>query len=205
MDLPGHKESVGNSGFKEEGVMSDPSAGAIMKKAVGWSIGLSVLMIVAGFLAIAVPQAAGIAVNILVAWLLVFSGAAHLVFAWHTRTTGGMLWELLLGVLYIFVGAYLLFHPVAGLASLTLALAIYLFAEGVLELILSFRLSPIPGSRWLLFDGIITLILSVLIWRTWPSSTEWVIGTLVGISMLFSGVSRLMLSLAARSLVAKLA
>jgi uncharacterized membrane protein HdeD (DUF308 family) len=185
--------------------MSDPSAGAIMKKAVGWSIGLSVLMIVAGFLAIAVPQAAGIAVNILVAWLLVFSGAAHLVFAWHTRTSGGMLWELLLGVLYIFVGAYLLFHPVAGLASLTLALAIYLFAEGVLELILSFRLSPIPGSRWLLFDGIITLILSVLIWRTWPSSTEWVIGTLVGISMLFSGVSRLMLSLAARSLVAKLA
>jgi uncharacterized membrane protein HdeD (DUF308 family) len=161
-------------------------------------------MIVAGFLAIAVPQAAGIAVNILVAWLLVFSGAAHLVFGWHTRTTGGMLWELLLGVLYIFIGAYLLFHPVAGLASLTLALAIYLFAEGVLELILSFQIR-MPGSRWLLFDGIITLILSVLIWRTWPSSTEWVIGTLVGISMLFSGISRLMLSLAARSVVTKLA
>ena len=184
--------------------MSATSAGAIVKKAVGWSIGLSVLMIVAGFLAIAVPQAAGIAVNILVAWLLVFSGAAHLVFGWHTRTTGGMLWELLLGVLYIFIGAYLLFHPVAGLASLTLALAIYLFAEGVLELILSFRIR-MPGSRWLLFDGIITLILSVLIWRTWPSSTEWVIGTLVGISMLFSGISRLMLSLGAHRLIAKMA
>jgi uncharacterized membrane protein HdeD (DUF308 family) len=99
----------------------------------------------------------------------------------------------------------LLFRPVAGLASLTLALAIYLFAEGVLELILSFRLRPMPGSRWLLFDGIITLILAVMIWRTWPSSTEWVIGTLVGISMLFSGISRLMLSLAARSVTSKLA
>jgi uncharacterized membrane protein HdeD (DUF308 family) len=184
--------------------MSATSVGTIMKKSVGWSIGLSVLMIVAGLLAIAVPQVAGFAVNILVAWLLVFSGAAHLVFAWHTRTTGAMLWELLLGVLYIFIGAYLLFHPVAGLASLTLALAIYLFAEGILELILSLRIR-MPGSRWLLFDGIITLILSVLIWRTWPSSTEWVIGTLVGISMLFSGISRLMLSLAARRLVAKLA
>jgi uncharacterized membrane protein HdeD (DUF308 family) len=162
-------------------------------------------MIVAGFLAIAVPQAAGIAVNILVAWLLVFSGAAHLVFAWHMRTTGGILWELLLGVLYIFVGVYLLVHPVAGLASLTLAIAIYLFVEGVLELILSFRLRPMPGSNWLLFDGVITLILGVMIWRTWPSSTEWVVGTLVGISMLFSGISRLMISLAARRLVAKLA
>ena len=202
-----HKPEVqiGNSGSKEGGVMSATSVGTIVKKSVGWSIGLSILMIVAGLLAIAVPQAAGIAVNLLVAWLLIFSGAAHLVFAWHMRTTGGILWELLLGVLYIFVGAYLLFHPVAGLASLTLAIAIYLFAEGVLELILSFRLRPVPGSRWLLFDGIITLILAVMIWRTWPSSTEWVVGTLVGISMLFSGISRLMISLAARRLVAKLA
>jgi uncharacterized membrane protein HdeD (DUF308 family) len=185
--------------------MNATSLGAVVKKSVGWSIGLSVLMILAGLLAIAVPQAAGIAVNLLVAWLLVFSGAAHLVFAWHTRTTGGFLWELLVGILYIFVGCYLLFRPVTGLASLTLALAIYLFAEGVLELILSFRLRPMPGSRWLLFDGIITLILALMIWRTWPSSTEWVIGTLVGISMVFSGISRLMLSMAARSVTSKLA
>ncbi len=196
---------TGNSGPKGEGVMSATSAATIVKKSVGWSIGLSILMILAGCLAIAVPQAAGIAVNLLVAWLLVFSGAAHLVFAWHTRTAGGVVWELLLGILYIYVGAYLLFRPVAGLASLTLALAIYLFAKGVLELILSFRLRPMPGSGWLLFDGIITLILGGMIWRTWPSSTEWVVGTLVGISMLFSGISRLMISLAARRLVAKLA
>ncbi|HYL60997.1 MAG TPA: DUF308 domain-containing protein [Candidatus Methylomirabilis sp.] len=185
--------------------MSASSLGTIVKESVGWSIGLSILMILAGILAIAVPQAGGIAVSLLVAWLLVFSGAAHLVFAWYTRTTGGMLWELLLGILYIFIGAYILVHPVAGLASLTLVLAAYLFAKGVLELILSFRLRPMPGSNWLLIDGVITLILAVMIWRTWPSSTEWVIGTLVGVSMLFGGISRLMLSLAARRLVTKLA
>ncbi len=185
--------------------MSATSTGTILKQSVGWSIGLSVLMILAGILAIAAPQAAGIAVNLLVAWLLVFSGVAHLVFAWHTRSAGGLIWELLLSILYILVGAYLLIQPVAGLASLTLALAIYLFVEGVLEFILSFRLRPMPGWGWLLFDGIITLFLAMLIWRTWPSSTEWVIGTLVGISMLFSGISRLMLSLAARRMLAKLA
>jgi uncharacterized membrane protein HdeD (DUF308 family) len=162
-------------------------------------------MIVAGIFAIVVPPAAGIAVAILVAWLLVFSGAAHLVFAWHTRTTGGFIWELLLGILYILVGAYLLSHPAAGLASLTLALAIYLFAEGILEFLLSFLLRRMPGSSWILFDGIITLILAIMIWRTWPSSTEWAIGTLVGISMLFSGITRLMVSLAARRVVTKLA
>ena len=185
--------------------MSAALTGTIVKKSVGWSIGLSVLMILAGILAIAVPQAAGIAVNILVAWLLVFSGGAHLVFAWHTRGAGGIIWEVLVGILYILVGGYLLFSPVAGLASLTLALAIYLFAEAVLEFILSFRLRPMPGSGWLLFDGIITLILAIMIWRTWPSSAEWAIGILVGVSMLFSGISRLMISMAARRVLAKLA
>jgi len=185
--------------------MSAASAATFVKKAVNWSIGLSVLMIVAGVLAIASPLAAGVAVNVLVAWLLVFSGCAHLVFAWYTRSTGGFLWELLLGVVYFFIGVYLLIHPLAGLASLTIALAIYLLLEATLEFVLGFTLRPLPGSGWLLFDGIITLILAVMIWRTWPSNTAWVIGTLVGISMLFSGTSRLMISMAARNVTSKMA
>jgi uncharacterized membrane protein HdeD (DUF308 family) len=185
--------------------MSATSAATFVKKSVGWSIGLSVLMIVAGILAIALPMAAGIAINLLVAWLLLFSGCTHLVFAWYTRSTGGLLWELLVGALYIFIGVYLLMHPVAGLLSLTLALAIYLFLEAILEFALGFKLRPLPGSSWLLFDGVLTLILAVMIWRAWPSSSEWAIGILVGVSMVFSGTSRLMLSLAARSVTSKLA
>ena len=185
--------------------MSTLSVGTIAKESIGWSIGLSVLMLIAGALAIVMPPLAGLAALVIVAWLLIFSGGAHLVFAWHTRTTGGLLWELLLGILYIFVGVYALLHPVAGLASLTLVLAMYLFVEGVLEFVLSFRVRPMPGANWLLFDGIVTFILAILIWRSWPSSTEWVIGTLVGISMIFSGAARLSLSLAARHVLAKVA
>jgi len=185
--------------------MGTTSPGTIVKKAVGWSIGLSVLMILAGIVAIASPLAAGIAVNVLIAWLLVFSGCVHLVFSWYTRTTGGFLWELLVGILYIFIGAYLLMHPVAALKALTLALAIYLLLEAILEFALGLKLRPLPGSGWLLFDGVITLILAVMIWRAWPSSSEWAIGILVGVSMLFSGTSRLMISLAARSVTSKLA
>ena len=181
------------------------SPGTVVKKVLGWSVALSILMILAGCLAIVVPAAAGIAITIFVGWLLIFSGVAHFVFGWHTRSNGGLIWELLLGIAYIAVGVYLLMNPIAGLASLTLALAMYLLAEGILELILSFRLRPVPGWGWLLFDGIVTLILSVMIWRTWPSNSPWVIGTLVGISMLFSGIARLMLSLAARRFVSALA
>ena len=174
-------------------------------RSVNWSIALSIVMIAAGLLAIVVPPAAGIAVTLFVGWLLIFSGLAHFSYAWHTRGSGSTVWEVLVGIAYACVGAYLLFRPVLGLASLTMALAVYLFAESILEFIMAIRLRPQRGTGWLLFHGFITLILAVMIWRTWPSSTAWVLGTLVGFSMLFSGFSRLMISLAARKLIARVA
>jgi uncharacterized membrane protein HdeD (DUF308 family) len=171
-------------------------------RATTWSIVLSVLMIAAGVLAICVPMVVGVAVTALVAWLLIFSGLLHLAFAWRGGRAGSILWEILLGLIYGAIGAYLLASPVAGLASLTLAIAAYLLMEGVLEFVLAFQLRPAPGSGWLMVDGVITLVLAVMIWTTWPSSALWVIGTLVGISMFFSGITRLMLSMAVRRIVA---
>jgi uncharacterized membrane protein HdeD (DUF308 family) len=185
--------------------MNSSTMATQVKHLTGWSIVVSLLMILAGILAIGLPLAAGIAVNFVVAWALMISGVAHLAFGWHIRAMGGAIWQVLLGALYIGIGVYLLLRPVAGLVTLTLALAIYLFAEGLLELILSFQVRPRNGWGWLLFDGVVTLILAIMIWRAWPMSTEWVIGTLVGISMIFSGATRLMLSLAAGRLVNKLA
>ena len=172
------------------------SMAADLHKATKWSIALSVLMIAAGALAIFVPVIAGVAVTALVGWLLVFSGLLHLAFAWRAGRAGAVLWEILLGIVYGAIGFYLLTSPVIGLASLTLAIAMYLLLEGVLELVLAFQLRPTPGGAWLAVDGIATLVLAVMIWATWPSSALWVVGTLVGISMLLSGVTRLMLSMA---------
>ena len=84
------------------------------------------------------------------------------------------------------------------MVSLTLVLAVFLVLEGIVEIALYFGLRGVRHSGWVLLDGIITLILGILIWRQWPSSSVWVIGTLIGISLIFSGISRVMLSLAAR-------
>ena len=85
----------------------------------------------------------------LIAWVRLVHGAAHLVFAWHTRTRRGVTWQLLSAVVYLATG-------------------FYLFVEGVLEFILSFQLRPWPGAGWLLVDGIVTFILAAMIWSTWP-------------------------------------
>lgn len=159
-----------------------------------WSIVLSVLMIIAGLCAIAAPAVAGVTVTAIVGWLLIFSGLLHVAFAWRASGAGAVLWELLVGIVYGVAGVYLISHPLAGLATLALVIAVYLFFEGTLEFILSFRLRHRPRSGWLMLDGIITLVLAFMVWFTWPASALWIVGVLVGISMLFSGITRLIVS-----------
>jgi len=191
-----------NNTHKEEQMADSPSIG-IEKQSVGWAIALSVILILAGLLAIVVPLAAGIGVAIVIAWLLVLGGVAHLAIGWHIRSSGGLLWQVLLGLLYLGLAVYILVWPVAGLASLTILLACYLYLKGILVLILAFRIRHIGGAGWLFFDGVIALVLGSMIGLSWPSSSEWAIGTLIGISMIFAGFSRLPMAIAARKLVAK--
>jgi uncharacterized membrane protein HdeD (DUF308 family) len=177
----------------------------LVNKSISWSIFLSVLLILAGLCALLVPFISGLGITLFIGWAMLLSGVFHLIFAFKTHTTGSVLWELLLGAVYIGSGLYLIFHPLSGLVSLTFLLIIYLVFESILEFIHAYQVRPRTGSGWLIFDGIITLLLAVMIWRSWPFSTVWAIGTLVGISMLFSGISRLMLSLAARKVAHHLA
>lgn len=170
-----------------------------IKASHGQSIGLSIVMILAGVLAIAAPLVAGISTVIWIAWLLVASGAAHLAYGWHARGHGRLFLEVLISAIYGIAALFLLFNPLAGLASLTFVLVFYFFAAGAVEIFAAFRLHSREGSGWLYLDGIVTLILAFMIWNAWPSSSVWATGTLVGVGMLCSGVTRLMLSMATRT------
>jgi len=162
------------------------------------SILWGVLLIVFGMVAVGMPFLAAAAVNALVAWLIVLAGVVHLMLAFRVHGAGSMIWKLLVGIAYLCFGAYLILHPVIGVASLTLVLASLFLLEGILNIVLYVKMRPIHGSSWMLVDGIITLLLGLMIYMQWPSSSAWAIGTLVGISLIFSGVARVMMSLAVR-------
>ena len=151
-----------------------------------------VLMLICGLLAISLPLASSIGLVILAGWLILFGGIAHLIFAFHVRGAGGVLWQLLLAIAYGVAGIYILVHPLLGLVSLTLVLTIFLFFEAGLEFVLFFSVRGRARAGWILVDAIVTLLLAILIWAHWPSSSAWVLGTFLGISLIFSGVSRLM-------------
>jgi uncharacterized membrane protein HdeD (DUF308 family) len=171
--------------------------GALMttRRGTGWSIFMGIILMVAGFAAIWIPFAAGLASTIFFGCLVLFSGIAHWVYAWFGRNASGVLWQILIGLVYVIAGATMLLLPVNAVFALTLVLACYIAIEGVFEIVFFSRLRLLPGSAWFLVDGIISLLLSVLIFVGWPSSSLWALGTLVGVSLLFSGVARLTLSM----------
>ncbi len=168
------------------------------KKTSGWSVIWGILMFICGMAAIALPRISSVEIVIILSWILLIVGVWHLIFAFQSHGAGGILWQVLLAVLYGAVGIYMSMHPLLSVVSLTLVLAVFLTFEGVLEIILYFAVRGLRHAGWVLVNGIVTLILGILIWMQWPSSSTWVIGTLVGISLIFSGVSRFLLAFSLR-------
>ena len=188
---------------------TNPSEGlrgpATIRKASGWFIAMAVVFIILGIMAIVEPGVAGLAVTILVGWLLIFGGVAHLIAAFSGGGAGRVIWQAIVGIIYVIGGVYFLTHPLLGLGTLTLLLAGIILAEAVMEFIAYFRSRNQGGSGWLLVNTFITLLLGGLIWVRWPSSSVWAIGTLLGVNLLMTGFSRLMLGMAARKLASRVA
>jgi uncharacterized membrane protein HdeD (DUF308 family) len=185
--------------------MGQQTPAGIVQQASTWSIVWGVSLIILGMLAVGSPFLAAVAVNVFIAWLIVLAGVVHLTVAFHTREAGRLTWRLLVGLAYIVFGGYLIAHPALGVVSLTLVLASLFLVEGILNIALFFEVRSVRGSSWLLVDGIVTLLLGLMIYLQWPTSSAWAIGTLVGVSMIMSGVTRVMVSLAMRKAVDRIA
>ena len=162
--------------------------------AILWGVSLICL----GVLALASPMLAAVAVNALIGWLIILAGVVHIVVAFHSREAGSVIWRLLVGLAYVAFGGYVIARPTLVVVSLTLLLASLFLVEGIFDIIQFFRAPSGLRSTWFLLDGVVTLFLGLMIYMQWPSSSAWAIGTLVGVSLIFSGVTRVMVSLTVR-------
>lgn len=165
------------------------------KKGANSSLWIGVLLIVLGVAAIALPAVSTIFAETWIALIILSAGFTKFGYAFQTRAEGGFIWKLLLSILYIATGIMLFVSPLTGILTLTLLLGTFLLTEGTFELILAFRLRPQPNWTWVLGNGIITLLLGGMIWFQWPFDAPWLLGTLVGASILFTGISRVGLAL----------
>ncbi len=160
-----------------------------------------IVLVILGMAAIAIPLLASIAVTIFLGWLFLISGIVGLYLTFTTRDMPGFWWSLLSAVLALAAGLILLLQPIAGTLTLTLVVSAYFIAEGITTIMYALAHRQKLSGRWgwLLFSGIVDLVVAALIIAGLPGSAAWAIGLLVGINLVFGGTSLIGMALAARN------
>lgn len=157
----------------------------------------SIIFILLGIFAIAIPGLFTYSIEILLGMLLIIAGIAQGVRALSTGRSKGYIGSLITSLISIIVGILLLAYPITGIITLTLLIASLFFVEGLVQLYIGFAMRELKGWGWMVFSGLISLFLALLIWSELPGSAAWVIGLLVGINLLIFGFSQLFLVLGA--------
>lgn len=163
-----------------------------LRQSTGWGITIGIVLIILGIAAIALPLAATIAASLLFGWLFIIAGIAQLIYAFQSRREQYFLWKLLLGLLYLLAGVVVLSSPIITALTLTLILGISIFIQSVIEVFGAFQMRPDRGWGWVLFSGIVGIILGIFIWSEWPSSAIWFLGVWFGVNFLSDGIGLLM-------------
>jgi uncharacterized membrane protein HdeD (DUF308 family) len=160
-----------------------------------WYLFLGIVLLLGGCAAIAFPHLSTIAAKIALGWIFLISGVVTVLHAFSAGEWRGFFLNLLIGILYTAAGAYLAFLPLTGILTLTVLVAALFIADGVLELIMAFRIRSHRGWGWVLVSGLVAIAAGALIVLQLPSSATWVLGVLVGIKMIFAGWSFIALAL----------
>ncbi len=169
----------------------------IIAKHKTWFTVLGVCLIILGILAIIFPLLGTIVAKTFLGWLFLIGGVVQVVHAFSTAKWSAFFFNLLVGILYIVVGAWLAFLPLAGILTLTILLSAMFIVQGVLEIAMGFRLRPNSGWGWVLVAGILALVVGVLIFLELPGSAAWAIGLLAGINLISSGWAYVFMAMAA--------
>jgi uncharacterized membrane protein HdeD (DUF308 family) len=160
-----------------------------------------IVLLILGFLAVLVPPLATLGLTLFLGWLFLLSGIMGLAATFWARGAPGFWWSLVSAVLGIAAGLILLTSPASGAVSLTLVLIVFFVIEGVASIMyaLDHRQQVSGQWGWMLFSGVIDLILAAIILMGLPGTAAWAIGLLVGINMIFGGSALMAMGLHARN------
>lgn len=178
--------------------MSGENVAQALKQNWWWLLIIGIVYVIAGFVAVGHPVMSTYAVELVIGVVLIVGGIISVIGSFFMGDWKRFLLILVSGILYIIVGYILLRHPLEGVLTLTLFLGAFLFVEGVFKIINALQMKPAPNWGWLLISGIASLILGILIYAEFPSSSTYIIGLLVGIYFLLNGFSMMMISFAVK-------
>lgn len=160
----------------------------------GWFLALGIGLIALGTLALFYTVTSTLVSVIYIGMLLLIAGIFEGIKAFKIHPWSSFFLHLILAILYAVIGVYVVLYPGVNALALTLLLGIFLVASGIFKIVFSFT-THMLHKNWILFNGIITLLLGFLILIEWPYSGLWVLGTFLAIDLIFTGWSWVMLAM----------
>jgi uncharacterized membrane protein HdeD (DUF308 family) len=148
------------------------------------------VFIILGILAAALPQATALSAELLIGTVLLLSGVLQLVLTLKSKIHW---WSILSAFLSIGVGAIMVWKPFAGLAFIVTLIAAFMTVEGIFELLLAWQFRLVRNWSWMLFSGIITLLLAAILWIGFPAFDVLYLGWVIAINLILYGLSLMML------------
>ncbi len=162
-----------------------------------------VLFVILGVFALSIPTLFSIAFELVVGWLFLLGGAIQLYRSIQSNKAPGFWWSILSALLAMVFGIILVFNPLQGLIALTMIIAIYFMVEGIVKIFFFFFLQEFATGIFFLINGILSIVISVIVFSGWPFSATWFIGVLMGVYLIMSGLAFIMISTKARQLKGK--
>jgi uncharacterized membrane protein HdeD (DUF308 family) len=157
---------------------------------------MGVVLVLLGVLLLVSPAAVGGAVVRLVALVLIVTGIIQLIQGLKGATSTHSIISSLLGLVVAGLGVMVWLNPELGSGFLTALLMIFFLVQGLWKLSTSFRYRQVRGWAWLLFSGIVSLVFVYFLWAQWPLAGAWAIGVLVGLDLLLTGFSMIIIATA---------
>ncbi len=147
-----------------------------------------ILFTLLGIFAISLPQVFSLTLDYFIGWVFIFSAIAIAIRSFQATEMPDRTAAIVSTLLYLVLGVLLLVYPMTGILTLTLLLALYFLLDGIIKIYSSLQIKPISNWGWILTSGILSLILSGLIIGYWPQEASWMLGMLVGINLLVTGI-----------------
>lgn len=183
--------------MEDDNRMMNPTPDSLSRN-WGWLLGLGILFLILGLIGLGMVVGLTLASVMLLGILLIIAGLSQIIDVFKDRHWRGALWHALVAVLYIVGGGIIIYDPFVASAVITALIASVLIIIGVIRLIMAFSLRHSKGWGWLLFAGLIAIVLGALILIQWPWSGLWLIGLFIAIELIVSGWTYILLALAIR-------
>ena len=171
-----------------------------VRKNRGWLMFMGVVMIILGVIGLSMEVSLTVVSVLYFGFLVVFGGVVMLIDAFKAGEWSSKLWHVLIALVYIAAGIVMITNPAASAVWITLFLASFFVITGVFRLIIGFQArGRVENWGWIVFAGVISMLLGLVIFAQWPVSGLWVIGMFVAIELILQGFSMISIARAVRA------